>query len=94
MVRPLYILLGRQLAHFRLKAELTQGELAEKTSYTTEFISLVERGVNAPTLARLEKMADVIGVEVWRLFYPIPESKLLKGPLRKKRPVKPQKSKK
>jgi transcriptional regulator with XRE-family HTH domain len=93
-MRHLYILLGRQLAHFRLKAGLIQDELAEKTGYTTEFISLVERGVHAPTLARLEKMADVIGVEVWRLFYPIPESKLLKGPLRKKRLAKPRKSRK
>jgi transcriptional regulator with XRE-family HTH domain len=92
-VRPLYILLGRQLAHFRLKAGVTQAELAEKTSYTTGFISLVERGVHAPTLARLEKMAGIIGVEVWRLFYPIPETKLLKGPLRRKRPVKPKRSK-
>jgi transcriptional regulator with XRE-family HTH domain len=30
----------------------------------------VERGVNAPTLARLKNIADAIGVEVWQLFYP------------------------
>lgn len=66
----LYALLGRQIAHYRRKAGLTQEELAEATGYSVDFISLVERGVNAPTLARLKDIADAIGVEVWQLFYP------------------------
>jgi len=63
-------LLGRNIAHFRLEAHLTQEELAEKTDYSVDFIGLVERGVNAPTLARLKDIADVIGVDVWQLFHP------------------------
>ena len=66
----LYRLLGRQLAHFRLKAGLTQEELAEKTDYSVDFIGLVERGVNAPTIARLQDIATTLGIEVWQLFYP------------------------
>lgn len=66
----LYRLLGRNIAYFRHQADLTQEELAEKTDYSVDFISLVERGVNAPTLARLEDIARVIRVEVWQLFYP------------------------
>jgi transcriptional regulator with XRE-family HTH domain len=69
-VAHLYRLLGKYIAHFRLAAGLTQEELAEKTDYTVGFIGLVERGVNAPTVARLEDIADAIGVEIWRLFYP------------------------
>jgi DNA-binding XRE family transcriptional regulator len=69
-VSKLYRLLGRQVAHFRLKARLTQEELAEKTDYSVDFIGLVERGVNAPTVARLEDIARTVGVEVWQLFYP------------------------
>jgi len=72
----LYRLLGRNIAHFRRKAHLTQEQLAEKTDYSVDFISLIERGINAPTLARLKDIADVIGVEVWQLFYPSVESKL------------------
>lgn len=86
------MLLGRQLAHYRVKAGLTQAQLAEKTNYSVEFISLVERGVNAPTLARLQKMANVIGVEVWRLLYPLPKS--ASGPkprVRSKRQGRPRK---
>jgi transcriptional regulator with XRE-family HTH domain len=69
-VSQLYRLLGRNIAHFRHQANLTQEELAEKTDYSVDFIGLVERGVNAPTLARLEDIARVIRVEVWQLFYP------------------------
>jgi transcriptional regulator with XRE-family HTH domain len=69
-VADLYRLLGRNIAHFRREAKLTQEELAEKTDYSVDFIGLVERGVNAPTVARLKDIADVIGVEIWELFYP------------------------
>jgi transcriptional regulator with XRE-family HTH domain len=69
-VNLLYVLLGRQVAYYRDKADLTQEELAEATKYSVDFISLVERGVNAPTVARLKDIADTIGVEVWQLFYP------------------------
>ena len=70
-VSNLYRLLGRQIAHFRLEAGLTQEQLAEKTDYSVDFIGLVERGVNAPTVARLQDIAKTVGVEVWQLFYPI-----------------------
>jgi transcriptional regulator with XRE-family HTH domain len=63
-------LLGRNIAHFRLEASLTQEQLAERTDYSVDFIGLVERGINAPTVERLKDIADVIGVEVWQLFHP------------------------
>jgi len=70
-VSRLYVLLGKQIAHFRRQAGLTQEQLAEKTSYSVDFIGLVERGINAPTVARLQDIADVLGVEVWQLFKPV-----------------------
>ncbi|MBZ5507477.1 MAG: helix-turn-helix domain-containing protein [Acidobacteriia bacterium] len=66
----LYRLLGKNIAHFRLAADLTQEELAEKTDYSVGFIGLVERGINAPTVARLKDIADAVGVDIWQLFYP------------------------
>jgi transcriptional regulator with XRE-family HTH domain len=69
-VNHLYRLLGKNIAHFRRKAGLTQEELAEKTDYSVDFIGLVERGVNAPTLARLDDIAATIGVQVWQLLHP------------------------
>lgn len=85
----LYALLGRQVAYYRDKADLTQEELAEATKYSVDFISLVERGVNAPTVARLKDIADTIGVEVWQLFYPqvgeVPRKPGQKKPQRKRK---------
>lgn len=64
----LYVLLGKRIAHFRRRAGLTQEELAEKTGYSVDFIGLVERGINAPTVARLADVADALGVEISQLF--------------------------
>lgn len=64
----LYRLLGKNIAHFRRQANLTQEQLAEKTEYSVDFIGLVERGVNAPTVARLADIAAVLGVELWQFF--------------------------
>ncbi len=47
---------------------LTQEQFAEKCEYSVEFISLVERGVNAPSVDGLAKIARVLRVEVKELF--------------------------
>jgi len=49
---------------------MTQEQLAEKTAYSVDFIGLVERGVNAPAVERLQDIADALGVQVWELFSP------------------------
>ena len=43
-------------------------QLAKSLECSVEFISLVERGVNAPSVARLEDFARVLKVEVVDLF--------------------------
>lgn len=85
----LYLLLGRQIAHYRRKAGLTQEELAERTAYSVDFIGLVERGINAPTVERLEDIARAVGVEVWELFRP-PDNERPNQPHRKQRRKKPR----
>ncbi len=77
----LYRLLGKNIADFRRQAKLTQEQLAEKTDYSVDFIGLVERGVNAPTVARLADISNALGVELWQLFYSA------KGTLPEKRPT-------
>jgi transcriptional regulator with XRE-family HTH domain len=44
--------LGKRIAELRRSAGLTQEQLADKTAYSADFISLVERAVNAPTVER------------------------------------------
>ena len=60
--------LGQRIADLRRSRELTQEQLAEALDCSVEFISLVERGVNAPTVAGLEKFAKALKVEVRDLF--------------------------
>ena len=60
--------LGQRIAALRRARRLTQENLAESVGCSVEFVSLVERGVNAPTVAGLEKFAKVLEVEVHELF--------------------------
>ncbi len=60
--------LGQRIADLRKARQLTQTELAKKVGCSVEFISLVERGVNAPSVAGLETFAKVLRVGVADLF--------------------------
>jgi len=60
--------LGKRIADLRRAKKLTQEQLAEAVDCSVEFISLVERGVNAPSVAGLEKFSRVLRVEVKELF--------------------------
>ena len=60
--------LGSRIADLRRERKLTQVQLAKAVGCSVEFISLVERGVNAPSVAGLEKFAKVLKVEVVELF--------------------------
>lgn len=52
----------------RQAAGLTQAKFAEKTGYSVEFISLVERGINAPSVEGCGRIAKVLEVQVKYLF--------------------------
>ena len=60
--------LGKRIGDLRRAKKLTQEQLAEAVGCSVEFISLVERGVNAPSVAGLEKFSEVLRVEVKELF--------------------------
>jgi len=60
--------LGKRIAELRRAKGLSQERLAAKTRYSTEFISLVERGLNAPSVAGLARIAKALKVEIKDLF--------------------------
>ncbi len=60
--------LGQRIAELRRRRRLTQEQLAEAVGYSVDFISLVERGINAPSVAGLERFAKGLKVEVQELF--------------------------
>jgi len=60
--------LGKRISTLRKKAGLSQEKLAEKADYSVEFISFVERGINAPSIDGCERIADALRVRVRDLF--------------------------
>jgi transcriptional regulator with XRE-family HTH domain len=60
--------LGKRIAVLRRRKGFSQEKLAERSGYSVEFVSLVERGVNAPSVAGLAKIAKALSVEVRDLF--------------------------
>jgi len=61
-------MLGERISDIRRSNGLTQEQLAEKSGYSIDFISLVERGLNAPSVAGLERIAKALRIEVKDLF--------------------------
>ena len=59
---------GRRLLSVRLQRRLTQEQFAEFVGISVDFLSLIERGINAPSFETLEKLADRLNVPVAYLF--------------------------
>ncbi|MBD1212734.1 MAG: helix-turn-helix transcriptional regulator [Dolichospermum circinale Clear-D4] len=59
---------GRRLRQIRRLKNLTQEQLAEATGISVEFVSNIERGINAPSFDTLEKLTEVLNVSCVDLF--------------------------
>jgi transcriptional regulator with XRE-family HTH domain len=60
--------LGHKIRYFRKQRKLSQEQLAELADYSVDFVSLVERGINGPSIEGLEKIASALKVQVRDLF--------------------------
>lgn len=47
---------------------MTQEELAEAADISVDFVSLLERGVNAPSFESIERLSNALEVEEKELF--------------------------
>jgi transcriptional regulator with XRE-family HTH domain len=56
--------LGRNLAHYRRRAKLTQEQIAESIQVEVVTISRYETGTTLPSLVTLESLAALIGVSI------------------------------
>lgn len=68
MITNLKILFGKNLRKIRRREDLTQEKLAEILSVSVEFVSNMERGVNAPSFETIEKIAKAFDLPVNKLF--------------------------
>jgi transcriptional regulator with XRE-family HTH domain len=59
---------GKRLRSIRHERELTQEEFAELVGISVDFLSLIERGINAPSFEVLEGMARGLKLPVMTLF--------------------------
>lgn len=67
-MRSLRTLFGKKLRKIRRHQDLTQEKFAELLGVSVEFVSNMERGVNAPSFETLEKIAEVFDLPFNELF--------------------------
>ncbi len=59
---------GRNVRALRAAADLSQDEFADKVGVHRTYMSGIERGVRAPTIIVVEKIAMALNVEPGALF--------------------------
>lgn len=53
----------------RKQRGITQAQLAELVNLSTNFIGYIERGVQSPSISTLEKIAEILRVDIGMLFF-------------------------
>lgn len=75
------ILVDQSVGHFikkkRKEQNMTLQQLAEATGLSVGYLSLMERGLNSPTIANLHKVCRAIHTTMIELFSDIESGKLL-----------------
>jgi transcriptional regulator with XRE-family HTH domain len=59
---------GRHLREIRTQRRMTQEQFAEALDVSVDFLSLIERGRNAPSFETLDKIAKRLRISVAELF--------------------------
>ena len=60
--------LGKHIAALRKQRGFTQEQFAEKTNYSVEFVSFIERGINAPSVEGCCRIAKALKIPLKDLF--------------------------
>ncbi len=63
-------LLGKRIKELRKSLGITQIELAEKVDVDPKYVSRIETGISNPSLKTVEKISEIMNVDVARLFKP------------------------
>jgi transcriptional regulator with XRE-family HTH domain len=59
---------GERLRSIRLQRQMTQEQFAEFIGISVDFLSLIERGINAPSFENIEQIALRLKIPVSSLF--------------------------
>ena len=66
--RNLRDILKTNIKYYRIKASLTQEDLAEKANVTAKYISDLERGIFNVSLEKLEQISIALNIEAYLLL--------------------------
>jgi transcriptional regulator with XRE-family HTH domain len=75
-------LVGRNVRRIRLEKGLTQEEFAERSGFSQQYLSSLERGTRNPTVVTLFELASALGVSHVALIEPDGEEQAAK-PMRR-----------
>lgn len=67
-IKDFYKKMGKRLKELRLKANITQEELAESVGVATKTVSYWENGHNPITLNKIPLIATALNIPVYKLF--------------------------
>lgn len=72
--------LGKKIKTVRKSKGYTQEKLAELIGIEPPSLSYIETGKFSPSLETLQKLASVLNVEIWELYYfsPLSNDKMIK----------------
>ncbi len=59
---------GNRLRFLRAQRQMTQEQLATAADISVDFLSLIERGRNAPSFSNIDKLARALKISVKELF--------------------------
>lgn len=66
-------LVGRNFARLRRDRSLTQEQVQERSGFSQQYLSGLERGRRNPTVITLHELAQALGVDFRELLQPDPE---------------------
>ncbi len=58
---------GKRIKALRLKAKLTQAEVAKKAKLNINYFAVIERGEVTTSSEKLKKISDALGVDVSKI---------------------------
>ncbi len=61
--------LGEKIRYLRKSNSLTQQRLADKADVDYSYLGAIERGEKNPTLETIEKIANGLEIEIYKLFF-------------------------
>ena len=76
-------IVARNLRRLRLECGLSQEALAVDAGIDRTYVSRLEKGIENPTVAVLERIALALGADITAFFLPIPDGDIMPNPLKR-----------